>query len=535
MVISYKNRVKRMKWSTIKSLSCCSTMGILHEDDPEQDYDVVFQLREGGEESLPNVVYFAATSQYLKLDGRSHAAFILYHDDKDKAFPQIDSGNVGAFVSMKAFESCIKALVVEFSIFHKLERGTQKIFELVAANSGMQTIIDFIAQLYDAPASIIDNSYTPIAWSQSVKPHTQRLWKLWNTLYPIGKMSDIALAKMKNTQIMHPVGKIEHTRKWENVFEDEVVSNYLTMIYVNNIAIASFSILYNDRTLSEVYLMFLPVIAKALSLEMQKSDFYILNKASYFTHIFVHLLTVGSQLALSDLEARLSLFGYSLKHTKYIIYADILDFTLHHNQLQAVAGSLQDLFSNSIYIIRDSGIIFLMSRDRDDILEEAHFSEWRETLYSMGLRVGISNPFENPSDVNRCLEQARRAIEIGCQRAPSECLFVFLDYQLSDMVFQLSKVTDLSVYLYPPLKWVVESDMRKKTNLTYTLYVYLKYSRRSAQVCSKLFIHKNTLYYRLDKIRSIMHVDIDDAQIDLQIILSFEIMKYRGEFDRLPK
>lgn len=523
-----------MKWSAIKVLSCCSTMSILHEDDSTRGYDIVFPLTGNQEAMRSNVIYFATTSQYSQRQYAPAMTFILLHDKKDTPLPQVEGGNIAVFISREDFDRCMKELVDELSIFHKLERGASKIFELVAANAGIQAIIDAIATLYDAPASIIGNSYIPIAWSQSVIPRTQRLRNTWNH-FTAGTMSEVALTKIRNTQIMHPVGKIEQTRRWDNAFQDEVVSNYLTMIYINNIAVASFSVLYNNYTLSEAHLTFLPLIAKALSLEMQKSDFYVLNKATYFTQILSHMLMPGNQLSLPDLETQLFSFGYCLRPIKYVLYADILDFTLHHHQVHVVASSLQELFANSIYLIQESGIVFLMSRDVDDMLEEGCFSEWREMLYSMGLRVGISNPFNDPSDTSRGLKQAQHAIEAGHRSDPSECLFSFQNYQIADLIVQLSKVTDLTTYLYFPLRWLIEYDMRKKTNLTHTLYLYLKHSRQTAKVCEVLFIHKNTLYYRLEKIRSIMHADIDDSRVVLQIMVSFEIMKYQGEFERLPK
>ncbi len=204
--------------------------------------------------------------------------------------------------------------------------------------------------------------------------------------------------------------------------------------------------------------------------------------------------------------------------------------------MHMVAGKLRELFANSVYIIRDTGVVLLMSRAHDDELTSSELSEWREVLLSMRVRVGVSNPFESPSDACRALEQARRALESGQRLNPSECLFRFEDYQFIDLAARLSESDDLSVYLYPPLKSIIDLDIQKRTNLAYTLYVYLQYARQSPKVCEKLSIHKNTLYYRLNRISTIMNINFEESDaIQRQLLLSFEIIKFNGEFDRLPK
>jgi hypothetical protein len=496
-----------MKWSMIKGLSCCSTMCILHEDDIEREYDELSEL-EGS---------------------------ILFHDLKGGAFPRVAEGNVGVFVSAEEHAACMSGLSREFAEYHRLGRGVMRVFELVAANAGTQAVIDEVAKLYGAPASIIDNTYTPFAWSQSITPSSQRLRETWNG-FTRGKMVADAMEKLKLGQILHPASRIEHARKWENAFGDEVITNYLTMIYINDIAVASFSVLYNDCALSETQLHFLPAIAKALSLEMQKSDFYILNKATYFTNLLAHILAPDSRLYLADLIERFSSFGYSLKRTKYILHASILDATLKDSQRRLVAERLRELFANSVYIIKESGVALLLSRDDDNLPTGSELEEWRKVVLSMGVRVGMSNPFESPADACLCLEQARRAAETGRRLDPGECLFRFEDYQFADFVSRLSESCDLSVYMYPPLKPLIESDFQRKSNLTYTLYVYLRHSRHSPKVCEELFIHKNTLYYRLGRIADIMRIDLERSDsVERQILLSFEIMKLNGEFDKLPK
>ena len=41
--------------------------------------------------------------------------------------------------------------------------------------------------------------------------------------------------------------------------------------------------------------------------------------------------------------------------------------------------------------------------------------------------------------------------------------------------------------------------------------------KKISEICDDLFIHKNTLYYRLDKIRDIMEEDFENPRVITQI------------------
>ena len=80
---------------------------------------------------------------------------------------------------------------------------------------------------------------------------------------------------------------------------------------------------------------------------------------------------------------------------------------------------------------------------------------------------------------------------------------------------------------------LIADDLKHSTALTYTLYVYLQNPSQPLVACKLLFIHKNTLYYRLDRIRAIMGVDIKDGWVLTQIMMTFLILMHQGKFEEM--
>ena len=65
-----------------------------------------------------------------------------------------------------------------------------------------------------------------------------------------------------------------------------------------------------------------------------------------------------------------------------------------------------------------------------------------------------------------------------------------------------------------------------QTDLMNTLYEYLDCSQNTQLAAERLFIHKNTLLYRINKIRSVIDNDLTYSWDLLLLTLSFRILIY---------
>lgn len=89
-------------------------------------------------------------------------------------------------------------------------------------------------------------------------------------------------------------------------------------------------------------------------------------------------------------------------------------------------------------------------------------------------------------------------------------------------------------YVFPPhlqpaagVLWRRHAENHQE--LLYTLYVYLRESQKAIKAAEILCIHKNTLFYRLRKIREITGIDLDRGDEVLHLQISFLILRYEGE------
>ena len=84
----------------------------------------------------------------------------------------------------------------------------------------------------------------------------------------------------------------------------------------------------------------------------------------------------------------------------------------------------------------------------------------------------------------------------------------------------------LSTYAEESLAALSAYDQKNHTAFTQTLDVYLMENEDTAATCARLFIHRNTLAYRLKRIEEITGRSMGSADARLDFRLAFKIRKY---------
>ena len=145
------------------------------------------------------------------------------------------------------------------------------------------------------------------------------------------------------------------------------------------------------------------------------------------------------------------------------------------------------------------------------------------------LFAGLSNHFSSLQDIYDYYKQALRALEIGTSNHSVPGLYRYENNSLLHLENVFLQNENQEVYCHPKLKQLLEYDKENHTEFAETLYVYLKHERSNTLAAKELFIHKNTLVYRLQKIGEIVDIHYDDYQERMYLILSYELHKAAGE------
>ena len=146
------------------------------------------------------------------------------------------------------------------------------------------------------------------------------------------------------------------------------------------------------------------------------------------------------------------------------------------------------------------------------------------------LMAGISNVYKDFCQTPEYHRQAQIALDYGLRQNGMFWQFYFKDFSLQYIVDMA--ITELTPEQIISNKLLVlrDYDEKNNTNFLQTLDVYIRNERNAMQTSRELFIHRSTLFYRLDRIHELTQLDLDDGETRLYLGLSFYILKHKAKY-----
>lgn len=179
---------------------------------------------------------------------------------------------------------------------------------------------------------------------------------------------------------------------------------------------------------------------------------------------------------------------------------------------QLLVPRLRSLVPDCVAMEFDTFVVVLASADRVDALVRIINGDSENRYFS----ICLSLPFDSLRLLRTRYEQARFIAE---NRDGGSGVFYGEDYVLRYLSrLNIDREHRLA---HPLLKTLKEQDAKKGSALYETLFQYLLNERSIQKGAAALHVHKNTYSYRLERIRELTNVDLDDPFTRLYLMLSY--------------
>ena len=256
--------------------------------------------------------------------------------------------------------------------------------------------------------------------------------------------------------------------------------------------------------------------------------------------------TYGDEAAA---QRRARHLGYPLHGSHIVMLVDIDDFrgfnrtrqisedaiqALKREFLRRVTGVVRISYARALVQGRSDQVVALLplGTETGDYQVRAHalglqiqqaIAEWKP---GFTISVGFSGPTEAPTGVAGALREVTSVMESLARFKRWSQVVAVPELGLTGL---LAAVTDerLVDYSRRHLGPLIEHDTSRKGNLVATLRAYLETGEQQ-QAAQKLRVHPNTLRYRLDRIREISGVDLEDPEIRLNLAVALRVQALLG-------
>jgi len=131
------------------------------------------------------------------------------------------------------------------------------------------------------------------------------------------------------------------------------------------------------------------------------------------------------------------------------------------------------------------------------------------------LTVGVGAPFQSPTEIARSYAQARRATEVALRFGKRGEVVKFEDLGLYRLLFQVSDRAELQAFVDQVLGKLIDYDRKHHTDLVRTIGTYLKNNNSMLSTARELFVHVNTVAYRIQRIQAVTNLDLTHTEDSL--------------------
>ena len=176
-----------------------------------------------------------------------------------------------------------------------------------------------------------------------------------------------------------------------------------------------------------------------------------------------------------------------------------------------------------------SNIILVINSKLDDELRARLVHLITFYLGEFDVSIGFSLGFTNPKWLPTYYNQAVAATRLGKLISEEEKVYSYGDVVAYDVLEKYGDSAQRLAICHPAVFVLLEHDREKKMNLLPTLKVFVECLGDTAAAAEKLFLHRNSLYYRLKQITNLTGVDITDERIRSHITLSIRVLEINGE------
>lgn len=208
------------------------------------------------------------------------------------------------------------------------------------------------------------------------------------------------------------------------------------------------------------------------------------------------------------------------------------DIALLEELARAVPANLSlQLFS--VYYVDVDGVIVVLELSQREPLDHvvnrilhAVQKVLQEMLDGNSISAGVSSIFYEPERMRACIAEAKQAFEVlrGCGIRHSTRYYE--EIGVYRFFYEFHNDVELKDYVMEILGELIQYDEENQSDYVNTLEVFLEHGGNIGETADKLFVHRNTITYRMTKISEILDVDLTNSTQIFNLQFAYKIRQY---------
>lgn len=208
-------------------------------------------------------------------------------------------------------------------------------------------------------------------------------------------------------------------------------------------------------------------------------------------------------------------FDKKISYQMLIIDMSIID----SKYFKSIEVNLPNCFKNMISIYKDNYLVCFISSSYDKEKLDSFFFE--NKIYGL-----ISKPILSLFTIPTLFTIQKKLLKFLISASNEYILYDESDYCTLSSIVAIDNNLVLLSFIHEDIIKLLKYDLKNNDSLCKTLYYYLANFKSLKETSKDVFLHKNTITYRLDKIKEIIEDDLSNSKKDNNYYISLEIVGY---------
>jgi carbohydrate diacid regulator len=227
-------------------------------------------------------------------------------------------------------------------------------------------------------------------------------------------------------------------------------------------------------------------------------------------------------------QAKFMGIDYSLTRTIIQLEAQTSNITLSGTIMNDSRNSIESILgNNSDHIIVQNGMSFIILYNGyyDDVLHNSLEKISNYFIHNIGAicNIGVGLTVSNLADIRKSYQTSSNALKISKNNNDGDYLVYFGDLDTELLISDISSgIKDIYIKK-------VFSNIKKNELADWVIFLdkYVSHNGSIQKVAEDLFLHKNTIQYRLDKIKKLTGYNPREQKDLIKLALAIYIYKYK--------
>lgn len=384
----------------------------------------------------------------------------------------------------------------------------------------LQQIADLSFEILGNPVFIEDRSQVKLAYSKDAKvddPQWQsEIVNSHRRITPLhDQVKEMATAYESSSKTNLPV--IIHD-------SDMKEARMIKTLYVRGMHVGTMVATAYCREFNEDDIELMEILSSFVSTHIKNEKYHLTTSEHAIENFLIRLLN-GEKFSAESIKEHTKLLKWSSKTYNYVL--DVFPKIEKNTpvDIKAIIDEFRVLPCCHA-VSYDNHIVCILSFDEE-------YSHWVDSnipitsiMEKYDFLAGVSQSFQNLAHLRRGYNQAQCMSDIANTLKNGPIYFSYDECALYHMLELTDSQFPLKQFCHKKVLELEEYDTKHNTDLVPTLHAYLESFRSISHTADVMFIHRNTVSYRINKCFELLGTRIEDGNELFSFTFSLRILEY---------